>query len=164
MATFRFQGLEEYERQLSKLAESGTIRAVCGATIFAGADIFADEIRKGINEIPVVGQWEIGTPDNPVEGITKAQKEGLLDSFGITPMDQENGMYNVKLGFDGYNSVKTVAYPQGQPNSLIARAVNSGTSFRKKIPFINKAIKAAKAPAEKAMAETFDKKLQEAMK
>ena len=46
----------------------------------------------------------------------------------------------MKLGFDGYNKVKTRKYPQGQPNAMIARAVESGSSVRKKNPFIRRAV------------------------
>lgn len=164
MATFHFKGLEEYEKMLSNLSSISAVRAICGEVIYAGADIVADAVREAIDSLPVIDHRTHGTSANQLQGITSAQKKGLQEGFGITPMGEDNGVYNVKLGFDGYNSVKTAAYPQGQPNALIARSVNSGTSFRKKTQFVDKAARAAKAPAEKAMAETFDKKLEEAMK
>lgn len=156
MATLKLEGLDEYERMLSRLAESDTIRAVCGATIYAGADVMADTIRKGIEALPVVPANKTGTPDNKLEGITSLQKSGLLDSFGITPMQHKDGYYEVKLGFDGYNDVRTKAHPNGQPNSLIARSVNSGTSFRQKIPFIDRAVRSAKKETETAMVAACD--------
>ena len=159
MATLKMQGLEEYERLLSKLSSSETVRAVCGATIYAGADIVADAIREGVKSLPTVENNAHGTQSAPILGVTEEQKAGLLDGFGIAPMIRENGYYNVKLGFDGYNGVKTRAYPLGQPNSMIARSINSGTSFRQKIPFVDRAVKSAKNKAEKAMAEKFDEQL-----
>lgn len=164
MARIKFQGLEEYEKLLSKLQESETIRAVCGATIYAGADVVADAIRQSIEQLPELDHRKHGSHKDMLQGITSAQKKGLLESFGITPMDEENGYYNVKLGFDGYNDVKTKQYPAGQPNAMIARSINSGTSFRVKTQFVDKATRKAKPQAEKAMADAFDKKLEEQMK
>ena len=104
MAKFMFKGLDELESQLSQLATSDSIRAVCGATIYAGADVVANEIRKGIDALPVVDHRVKGSEDHKIAGLTSAQKKGLQESFGITPLSQEDGYYNVKLGFDGYNS------------------------------------------------------------
>lgn len=156
MATLKLNGLDEYERMLSQLSNLNTIQSVCGATIYAGADVMADSVRKEIEALPVVPANKIGTPDNKLEGITSKQKSGLLDSFGITPMRHKDGFYEVKLGFDGYNAVKTKAHPNGQPNSLIARSVNSGTSFRQKIPFIDRAVRSAKKETEAAMVAACD--------
>lgn len=156
VATLKIEGLDEYERLLSQLSESKTIKAVCGATIYAGADVMADAIRAGIETLPVASANFMGTPDNKLVGITSKQKDGLLDSFGITPMQHRDGFYEVKLGFDGYNDVQTAAHPNGQPNSLIARSVNSGTSFRQKIPFIDRAVRSAKKETEAAMVAACD--------
>lgn len=156
MATLKFEGLDEYERLLSQLAESKTIKEVCGATIYAGANVMADAIRGGIESLPVVPPNRMGTPDQKLGGITSQQKAGLLDGFGITPMQHKDGFYEVKLGFDGYNDVRTTAYPNGQPNSLIARSVNSGTSFRQKIPFIDRSARSAKKETEAAMMAACD--------
>ncbi len=164
MAKFLFAGLEEYEKLLTKLSTSESIRAVCGATIYAGADVVADAIRQGIDALPTVDHRTRGSKDHKIAGITPAQKQGLKEGFGITPMSNENGYYNVKLGFDGYNSVKTAKYSAGQPNSLIARSVNSGTSFRQKIPFVDQAARKAKPKAEELMGEAFDEALQKQMK
>lgn len=156
VATLKIEGLDEYERLLSQMSDLNTVQSVCGATIYAGADVMADTIRKGIEALPVVPADKIGTPDNKLEGITSKQKDGLLDSFGITPMQHKDGFYEVKLGFDGYNDVRTTAHPNGQPNSLIARSVNSGTSFRQKIPFIDRAVRSAKKETEAAMVAACD--------
>ena len=164
MAKFMFKGLDELESQLSQLATSDSIRAVCGATIYAGADVVANEIRKGIDALPVVDHRVKGSEDHKIAGLTSAQKKGLQESFGITPLSQEDGYYNVKLGFDGYNSVRTKKYPGGQPNSMIARSVNSGTSFRQKIPFVDTAVRKAKNPALQAMETACDDAIKKQIK
>ncbi len=164
MAKFMFTGLEEYEAMLSNLESFESIQAVCGATIYAGADVVANAIRQGVDALPVVDHRAKGSASHQINGITSAQKRGLQESFGITPMSYENGYYNVKLGFDGYNSVKTENYPSGQPNALIARSVNSGTSFRQKIPFVDQAVRKAKPKALTSMTRAFDEALQKQIK
>ena len=82
-----------------------------------------------------------------------------MDGFGVSPLQDDSGYRNVKLGFDGYNSVKTKKYPQGQPNALIARVTESGSSYREKTPFIRPAVNAARKPAEKAGQAKIDEKI-----
>ena len=60
--------------------------------------------------------------------------------------------------------MKTKKYPNGQPNALIARAVNSGTSFRKKTRFLDKAVNASKKAAEAAMDAACSREIEKIMK
>lgn len=161
MAKMTFKGLKEYELKLSKL-EADT-KKICGKAIYAGAGTVADSVKSAINSLPV-SKNEHGNSDHMLDGITATQKKGLIDGFGISPLEDDSGYYNVKLGFDGYNSTKTKKYPKGQPNILIARAVTSGTSFRKKNPAIRKAVSQAKNPAESTMGEVLDQEIKSIMK
>lgn len=160
MARISFPGLEEYERLISTLGKR--TEEIAGRAIYDGAGIIADEIKKGIESLPVVSGY--GTPSNPLPGgVTKTQKEGLIDGMGISSMQNESGYLNVKIGFDGYNKTHTKSYPQGQPNQLVARGVESGTSWKQKQPFIRPAINRAKKWAEDAMAETLDEEIEKIM-
>lgn len=69
-------------------------------------------------------------------------------------------MLNVKLGFDGYNGMKTKKYPKGQPNVLLARSIESGSSIAKKRPFVAPAVRKTKKAAEETMAKITMKKVQ----
>ena len=64
MAKITFQGLEQYERQLSVLWKNS--EEVAGKAIYAGAGIVADAIKSGIKSLPVVQGY--GTPENPLPG------------------------------------------------------------------------------------------------
>lgn len=163
MASFEFKGMDDYLGQLRRLSDPAQYRNYVGKAVAAGAGIVADQIRENVRKIPTVGANERGTPENPLTGITRSQKDGLLAGFGISKMRDDDGFLNVKLGFDGYNNLKTKKYPNGQPNSLIARSVESGTSFRRKHPFIAPAIKAAKDKAETKIGETLDKEISKLM-
>ena len=161
MAYIRFSGLEEYERKLSQL-ERAYREQIAGKAIYAGSAIVADAIKRGIEGLPVVTGY--GTQENPLPGgVTAVQKQGLEDGLGIAPMQDDRGYLNVKIGLDGYNRTKTEKYPNGQPNQLVARGVESGTSWKKKKPFIRPAINASRKEAEQKMAEVIDEEIQKLM-
>ena len=116
----------------------------------------ADAIKGAIDQIPTRSNKVFGTDQNMLTGITARQKDGLRNSFGISPMSDRNNQQSVKLGFDGYNDVVTDKYPSGQPNQLIARAIESGTSWLQPCHFMSKAINANKSAVEEKMAKTCD--------
>lgn len=131
-----------------------------GRSIYPAAKIVADKMHEAIEDLPVNDSgWYTGTKDHKIGAITKAQKDGLLEGLGIATLQKHGDMLDVKIGMDGYNRTITSKYPYGQPNALIARSIESGTSFRKKNPFINRAVKASKAEAEQAMQREYDDQL-----
>lgn len=139
--------LEEYLQELQKLEKNSP--EIIGKAVYNMADIVADEVKKGIESLPAVPDAEglkaYQAKESPP--LTYSQKKGLLDSFGITRMQEDDGYYHVKLGFDGYNNVKTKTYPKGQPNVLIARVTESGSSIKEKHPFIRPAVRRARKRA-----------------
>lgn len=161
MANFAFRGLEEYAMKLSKL-EKGA-QEIAGKAIYECAGIITDEIRDEILNIPIATNVS-GSSDKKIDSITPGQRQGLLDGLGIAPLRTDRGVWNVKVGFDGYNSIKTPKYPKGQPNVLIARSIESGTSFRKKRPFVRTAVNRVKNIAVQAMKDVVDKEIEKTMK
>lgn len=151
MAKYQFTGLEEYARYLQRIGANTP--EICGSAVYAMADIVADKVRDNLNALPTVTEFEAleSFKKGQKVGLTNAQKKGLQEGFGISSMQNDNGFYNVKLGFDGYNKVETRQYPKGQPNALIARATESGSSVRDKTPFMRPAVTATRKEAiEKA--------------
>lgn len=159
MAKLKFKGLEEYEGKLLQLKNLS--REMIGEAVFEGAGVVADAVKGAIGSIPVDNRYAAGS--TMLYGISEEQKQGLIDGFGIAPMQDDNGYLHVKIGFDGYNSVRTKNYPNGQPNSVIARSVNSGTSFRQRIPFVDNAVNSAKAAAEQKMIKKLDTEIKDVM-
>ena len=151
---FAFKGGEDYLLKLTRMADQSD--EMMRRMVYAGADVVTDAIRDGIQRLPEIPRGEYGTRDQMLAGITAEQKEGLLDGLGITPIKHENGGFNAKVGFEGYNRTRTHQYPKGQPNVLIARSVESGTSFRQKQPFVSEAVKESRRQAVQAMQSVFD--------
>lgn len=156
MAKFTSKGINEYVAYLQKVGQS-TDEAVEKA-VYAMADVVANKVRSNIQALPTVSnEANVATYRQGYSRLSEAEKQGLLDGFGISRMQDENGFRNVKLGFDGYNSVKTKKYPKGQPNVLIARVTESGSRYRVKSPFVRTAVTASRSAAIEAGQEAFDK-------
>lgn len=159
MASIKMQGIDEYIAKLEKIKNpDGLIKRA----VYDGAAVLAEAVRKSIDSIPENdGKY---VPGNAmIQGLSAAQKQGLREGLGIAHMQNENGYINTKIGFDGYNSVRTKKYPKGQPNALIARAIESGTSRRAKYRFVSRATNSAKAAAIQAMSERMDQDLKNTM-
>ena len=162
MATIQFKTGDEYLAKLSKL-EVLSRTEICGGAIYAAADIMADAIREELEKIPT--DETVGTSSNPAKGPKKIQKEGLVRSLGIAKMQDDGAGYlNVKIGFDGYNRVRTGRWPKGQPNQMVARSVESGTSWMQKNPFVKRAVSKTRKRALDAMRKHVDSSIEQIMK
>lgn len=146
-------GFKNLDRLVSQLEElSDKAEDMCKRAIYDGGAIVGNEMKKQIKNIPTVQDHVRGKPDKQIIGGTNDQIDGLIESMGLAPIQYYGGTLNTKIGFDGYNNVKTKKYPKGQPNMMIARSINAGTSFRRKYPFVERAGNNAKPIAEAAMA------------
>ena len=158
MAKWTMEGMSEYIAYLQGIANV-TDEAI-GAGVYAMAEVVADKVRDNIQALPTVSnEANIATYRQEYSRLSDPEKQGLLDGFGVSPMQDDGGYKNVKLGFDGYNSVKTKKYPQGQPNVLIARVTESGSSYRKKTPFMRTAVNASRKEALEKGREAVDRVL-----
>lgn len=148
-------GIDDYIAQLGNLemqSEEMVKRAV-----YPAAGIVADAIKANISSVP-------NRPPKGGDGLLADQRQGLIDGLGVAPFKNDNGYINVKVGFDGYNKHKTKSFPNGQPNAMIARAIESGTSFSPKHRFVSTAVSGVKAEAEATMKQEIDKQIAKAMR
>lgn len=161
MAKVDFRGISTYADRLSILFKDS--EKILEKAVYEGANLVADEIKRGLQELPVQegpdGLPPMGTADNPLTGVSRRQKADLIESFGLAPMENTNGYINTKAGFDGYGSIKTKKYPKGVPNTMLMRSIESGTSFRKKQPVIRQACTRIKKKAEESMGQAIKEEL-----
>ena len=154
MGKITVNGLQDFSKQLTELAESGI--KISKMALYDGAAVLADRVKANINALPTT------SPNRPfMEGekysvVTPTLKAELVQSFGISRMREEGSGVNLIMGFNtpGYSSVKTKKYPNGLPLPMIARSIESGSSVRQKHPFVRPAVNAAKAAAQAAMERT----------
>lgn len=162
MATIQFKKGDEYIFKVAKL-EAAVKKDILGRAIYDGADVVADEIRKSLEQVPT--DEGFGSETEKAKGPKKAQKKGLYESLGIASMqDDGTGYLHVKIGFDGYNDIVTQRWPRGQPNQMVARSVESGTTWMQKNEFVKRAVKASRKRATEAMKKTVDKGIKKIMK
>ena len=162
MAKIEFKGIDEYAKVLAALGNES--EEIVKSAVYKGAAIVADEIKSGINSIPIQegnnGLPPVGTPENKLYGISRKQKGDLMDSFGLAPMENDGDCIQTKAGVDGYGSIPTKKYPGGVPNVMLMRSIESGTSFRDKHPVFRQATNRARKRAEEAMKNEIDNQMQ----
>lgn len=161
MAKFKLTGFDSYIAQLQMLADPIYVEKYLGQAIYEGAKVVADNTKKALESLPVDNRP--ATVDNR-KSINTLQKKGLIDSYGIAPSRYDGNFFNVKVGFDGYNSIKTKRWPMGQPNVVIARSLESGTSFMKKNPIISRTENASKDDCINAMQKSLNQTIEKIMK
>ena len=163
MAKFSVEGLDGYMEQLQKLGTATP--SITKMALYEGARVVVDAIKDNIRALPVVDNRRFRGSDKYL-GITATNKIDLLNSVGVTKMERDNdGDWNVKVGFDGYGSPKTITkkYKKGLPNVLLARSIESGTSIRRKIPFVRPAINASKAKVNAVMGAVIEREQRKIM-
>lgn len=156
MAKISFSGLDTYMESLRKLGAEAD--RISGNAIYEGAKILADEIKSGIKQL------DVGTESEYEIERREIQKEGLEKGFGVSVLKDDDGFMNVLIGFNGYNELKTPKFKDGQPNQMVARIFNSGTSHNRKQPFFDNAVKLTKKRVKLKMQETFEKEVEKIMK
>lgn len=156
MAKIQFKAGSEYMKKLEALERSFR-HEVAGKAIYNGAAIVADAIQAGISGLRTTDGEQLGK-------LSAKQRYGLHQSLGIAKLQDDAGQLNVKIGWDGYNDVKTKRWPKGQPNQMIARSVERGTSFMPATPFVKQAVSKSRKAALEAMGDTVDQEIQKIMK
>lgn len=146
--------IDVYIADLTKLFNES--EEICKRAAYVGAGIIWKACLSAAEGLPT---RSFNKKSGMVNGVTVAQKEGIVSSLGIAHFRNDGGFINVKIGVDGYNSQKTDKFPQGQPNALIVRSLESGTSFRARNPFITRATRSAKGAAEAAIKKQMDEEI-----
>lgn len=147
--------ITDYLQTINRLG--GDVEEVAKKAVYEGTKVMADQVRANIQALPTDEHW--GTSENPLHGVKAIQKQGLLDGFGVAEMRNDGGLINTMIGFDksGYNKL-------GQPNLMVARATQSGTSFSDKIPFFDNAVRATRSAARAKMVEVAEQELEKITK
>lgn len=148
-------GINEYLQTLNRLGKE--IEGISKQAVYEGAKIIADEIKNNIEALPTDEEW--GTPKKMKAGPTKAEKENIARGLGIARIQDNKGTINTKIGYDdaGYDE-------NNKPIQMIARSVNSGTSFMKKNPFFEKGVRNSRNKAKQKMIEVAEKELEKIAK
>lgn len=148
MARIQFETQGDLSKALMQI-EKG-LPEIAKRAVYKGAEVIANQVKKELDNLPIDNR-RAGNEKKKLQGVSRMQKEDLRHSMGISKIREESGNYDASVGFDGYGSIPSKKYPQGLPNQLLVRSVESGTSFRRKIPFMRRASAAAREKAQDAM-------------
>lgn len=140
MATISFPGLEAYRKDLEKIYAE--VPRIENQSLYDGAGVLADAVAEEID-----GLTEL----------TPIQRRDLRRGMGIAGFWSENGSTVTKIGFEGYNSIRTRRWPNGQPNAMIARSLIRGTSWMRANRFTARAAKKARERCIRSMQERMDR-------
>ena len=188
MANITFPGLDEFGEKLRQLEAEFLSDEPIERAVAKGAKPVADGIRTHLQGVPTEPFRRLRSSSesrtsvdsmlaeksyrlSPAYRVAWKKSKGIfhslsnmqlldmLRSFGLTPVKRDNGFVHTKAGFDGYGSFPTKTYPNGVPNQLLARAVESGSSVRQKHPFVRPAVNATKNEAIREMEKSIDEDL-----
>ena len=138
--------INELYQTLNRLGAD--VEGISKQGIYEGAGLIADAVRANIDGIRSDGKSDWETQRREM------QKAGLREGLTTSPIQPFKGGIYGGVGFDGYNA-------KGQPNQLIARVFNSGTSFSSKQPFFESAVRRTRSAAKQRvidkMNEEFEK-------
>lgn len=168
MAKIELKGFEEWLRQLE--AVRGNTKKLFKMTTYAGAKVLADELKAQTEALPTISDAEwIRLYRQRGDGVmvpalSETQKRDLLDNFGISTIWVGSDKAGTSVGFTGYNSIKSDRWPDGQPNAMVARSLEKGTSFLKRNRFVSRAVKACTKKAVEAMGEEADRVIERIIK
>lgn len=159
MAKIEFKGLEAYSAKLDRLSALSQDKII-GAAVYDGAAVVADAVKAEIQALPVDDSHK---KKARAEGPSSEAKQALLENMGISPMRDDSGFINVKLGFDGYAGAPTPSYPRGKPVPMLARAVQSGTSFMVGHAFVKNGVRKSRKAAVAAMGKRVAQEIEQTM-
>jgi HK97 gp10 family phage protein len=160
MATFKVSdGIDNYIRQLQNCADK--TENIIKRSAWEGARVVMDAVKAEAQTIPTHGSTKGST--DVIDGLTPTQKAGVIASLGIARFRQDGNFLNVKIGSDGYNTVYTKKYPKGQPNAMLIRSLESGTSFRNPYPFVSRAVSKTRGKSIEAMRKQCDEEIKKIM-
>lgn len=154
---FRFKGVQEYINKLEKLSDMPTEFKAIEEAVKAGAAVVADESRKGLESVDEDDRRYV-KPGEKRTGLRRVQKVGLLNSWGISDPDIQRNYINVKTG------VSREKNKLGEPNVVVARRLERGTSWMNANPVISKANRRSRQRCVDAMMEVVDKYIDNCMK
>ena len=154
--TIRTDGMEQLETVMSQLEEKAY--DVASEALYEGAGVIGDAFTAAIGQIRTEpfryaagGRTRMPSPE---------EKAALIGKSGIARFNIDGDGVDTLIGISGAAGYANV---NGRPKAvrLIARAINSGTSFMKKQPVFRRAKTASQGRAKAAIVKKAEEKFKE---
>ena len=145
--SIRVEGMDKLIQGMEKLPEKAA--KVAAEALYEGAGVVADKVSSAVHGI-ATKKFKYPAPPGK-QRMPSPEEKALLEGakHGIAKFRNNGLSIQTSVGYQnaGYGTIngKTKPIPQ------IANAINSGTSFMKKQPFMRKAFSQSKGPAQAAI-------------
>lgn len=147
MATIKWEGLDEFLAEMKALENDAG--KICNMALYDGAKVLHMELQSEISGL---------------KELNAKQRAGLHKGCGVAKFWEERGNTVTRVGFDGYNEIKTKRWPNGQPNVMVARSLIRGTSWLPANRFTTRAVKKAREKAIEAMRRKVEDEINQRIK
>jgi hypothetical protein len=147
----KVDGMAEISELLSQMEEKAP--AIAAQALYDGAGVMSGEIKKGAAEIKTApfhyargGDTRLPSPE---------EKEIVMSvGAGIAKFDKNGSDVDTSVGYKnaGYATIKG----KQRPIPAIVNAINSGTSFMRRQPFVRKASRVGGTKAMNTMKATIE--------
>ena len=154
----KVDGMEEISEMLTQMHEKA--QGVAAMGLYEGAGVMADAISAGAKQIHTEPFHYAAVPGVTTRLPAPEEKEIVLNaSAGIAKFHKSGTEVDTSVGFRnaGYAMLKGKVVPIPK----IVNAINSGTSFMKKQPFVRKAARQATAKASEAIRTKIEEAFEE---
>ena len=153
----KVEGLLGLSEQLAQLGENA--QSVASSALYEGAGIMATEIQNGAEGIKTAPFHfaVFGTREPSPE-----EKEAVLGAVGIAKFEKNGAEVNTSVGYG--NTGYAMVAGKRKAIAQIANAINSGTSFMNKQPFVRKAATSGGKKAGEAITKSIEDKFNAIMK
>ena len=154
MAKFDASGTDEMIRLLNGLGKE--TEKVCSMALYKGMQVAADALAEAIEALPTERFHPMPGSRNgkePLNVLTEDDKADMLAGIGIAKFEHTGNGVSSAASIEGYSRHKSTRFPNGIPLPMIARSIESGSSARKKHPFIRKSFRAKEPQIQQAMEE-----------
>ena len=157
--SLKIEGMDSITAMLAKAEDSA--QGIAAQALYKGAGIVADSISSGARGITTSKfHYAEGWQRKP----SPEEKEALVSAgaAGIAKFQETGNEVNTSVGYSrrGYATINGTR----KPVAVIANAINSGTSFMKKEPFIRKAVSKSKGQATEAITAEVERLVTDILK
>ena len=149
----KVDGLTDLSQALNELGEAAG--SVAAGALFEGAAIMKDELLKSAAEIKTAPFKYASTHRGETRLPSPEEKEAVIAAgVGVAKFDKDADGVDTAVGFK--NAGYTDLGGKQRPVPAIVNAINSGTSFMRKQPFVRKASKTGGTKAVAKMKEHIE--------
>jgi hypothetical protein len=147
-------GIESLERMLQKLGDRA--QDIAAEALFDGVDVIADAYTRAANGIRAERRG--GKEDREQARWPTPEEKEAVQKIGVARFDKNEDSVDTSVG-----PSKRYATVDGKrkPIPLIARAINSGTSFMHKQPVFRRAVSQNRKAARDKIVATAEKRINE---